>query len=729
MDLSRRNSILFTVSFAILFIELLLIRWVSTEIRIFAYLQNFVLLACFLGIGIGCTRSRRPCRLWVSPLCLAALVLCVTLPLVVHKNDIPLHVFKSIPTFLAAFNDTVIHYQHTIYDLRIMQGVGILLTMFVFFLVMMSLYPLGQLMGRVFDEHPDTVTAYSVNVAASLIGVWAYSGLSFIYTPPWVWFVVSLGLVLSVALLVKKIDKLNVLMIVVALVAVAYLFVSNADRKKNGLIVWSPYQKLNLRPLEPYPANFRPFEVPSPIGYQVDVNGVSFMFMMNQTQLFRDIYPEYFVKHPLYMWEIPGPENPWNMPYNIKKDARSVLILGGGAGDDAAAALRNGMQEIDVVEIDPGIVDLGRRFHPEKVYTNPLVNVIVDDARTFMNRSRKTYDLVHFGLLDSHSQSSTLNNMRMDHYVYTLESFREARRLLKEDGLFLVSFYVQRIWIGQRIQQLIKETFGWDPIVVALADKSGKGKVLMVSGHDRDATLRMIFNSVVFEKIKANSLDYSGAVENIKTTTDDWPYMYLTHPLIPTMHLIMIGVLIALFFLGRGLFLHKGEKINWHFFFLGGAFLLLEFQNINKTALLFGSTWLVNSINISTILFLILLANITAAKIKIQSVKWPYTALFGFLVFIYMVPLSVYSGLGFWTKAVLVSVILNIPIYFAGLIFITSFKRTDNRHLAMGSNLMGAAAGGLLEYLSFLLGIRALVLVTIALYALSLFFVRKVLQK
>jgi hypothetical protein len=233
-------------------------------------------------------------------------------------------------------------------------------------------------------------------------------------------------------------------------------------------------------------------------------------------------------------------------------------------------------------------------------------------------------------------------------------------------------------------------------------------------------------SSVVFEKIRKDSIDYAGAVENIKNTTDDWPYMYLTHPLIPKMHLIMIGVLVALFILGKGIFLRKGEKISWHFFFLGGAFLLLEFQNINKTALLFGSTWLVNSINISAILLLILLANITAAKIRIQSVKWPYIAVFGFLAFIYCVPLSVYSGLGFWTKATLVTIILNIPIYFAGLIFITSFKRTDNKHLAMGSNLMGAAAGGLLEYLSFLFGIRALVLVTVLLYALSLAFIKSI---
>src|SRR5579864_740901 len=41
-----------------LFMELLMIRWISSEIRIFAYFKNFVLIACFLGFGLGCYLSR-----------------------------------------------------------------------------------------------------------------------------------------------------------------------------------------------------------------------------------------------------------------------------------------------------------------------------------------------------------------------------------------------------------------------------------------------------------------------------------------------------------------------------------------------------------------------------------------------------------------------------------------------------------------------------------------------
>ena len=57
---SNQTAMLFVVSVLGLFLELMLIRWISTEIRIFAYLQNTVLVVCFLGLGMGCWTCRQP---------------------------------------------------------------------------------------------------------------------------------------------------------------------------------------------------------------------------------------------------------------------------------------------------------------------------------------------------------------------------------------------------------------------------------------------------------------------------------------------------------------------------------------------------------------------------------------------------------------------------------------------------------------------------------------------
>ena len=60
---------------------------------------------------------------------------------------------------------------------------------------------------------------------------------------------------------------------------------------------------------------------------------------------------------------------------------------------------------------------------------------ILTDARAFLKRSRRKYDLILFGLLDSHTELSDYANMRIDNFVYTEESFREAKAHLKPDGI------------------------------------------------------------------------------------------------------------------------------------------------------------------------------------------------------------------------------------------------------------------------------------------------------
>src|SRR6266852_8879121 len=63
-----------------LYLELLLIRWISSEIRIFAYFKNFVLIACFLGFGLGCHLSRRRANLLLLVVPLTTLTLLIKLP-------------------------------------------------------------------------------------------------------------------------------------------------------------------------------------------------------------------------------------------------------------------------------------------------------------------------------------------------------------------------------------------------------------------------------------------------------------------------------------------------------------------------------------------------------------------------------------------------------------------------------------------------------------------------
>src|ERR1700691_5519124 len=71
---------LLLISSAALYLEIILIRWIGTEVRIFAFFQNLSLIACFLGFGLGCFNTRQRGSLLPSLAAVTALVVLVNLP-------------------------------------------------------------------------------------------------------------------------------------------------------------------------------------------------------------------------------------------------------------------------------------------------------------------------------------------------------------------------------------------------------------------------------------------------------------------------------------------------------------------------------------------------------------------------------------------------------------------------------------------------------------------------
>ena len=64
---------IFLSSFLVLFLEVALIRWLPAQIRLLSYFSNFILLAAFLGIGVGALLAamRRSLFAWYPLLQLA----------------------------------------------------------------------------------------------------------------------------------------------------------------------------------------------------------------------------------------------------------------------------------------------------------------------------------------------------------------------------------------------------------------------------------------------------------------------------------------------------------------------------------------------------------------------------------------------------------------------------------------------------------------------------------
>jgi hypothetical protein len=158
---------------------------------------------------------------------------------------------------------------------------------------------------------------------------------------------------------------------------------------------------------------------------------------------------------------------------------------------------------------------------------------------------------------------------------------------------------------------------------------------------------------------------------------------------------------------------------HWHFFFLGAAFMLLEVQSISKSSVVLGNTWLVNAVIISGVLVMILLANLIAARFPNISMVPVYIAICGICLALYFVDLARFAFLPYATKAIIVGSMTTLPMIFSGIVFIRSFAGVTRKDEALGANLIGAVVGALLQSITFITGIKTLLLIVLALYILA----------
>ena len=679
-----------------LFLEMVMIRWVSSEIRVFAYFKNFVLVACFLGFGLGCMLCRRRIHLNVMLAPLLLLTIILTAPVS------PLHnMIANLPRLLGSGSEVHIW------------GVpaaptnwpGMLLAMLfvvpLFAEIALVFVPCGQLVGWSLENARNGVTAYSVNVLASLAGIGGFTALGFLSEPPLVWVLVA-G---SLSVLVFWPNRRARMMVgAVFLCCVALLSLPGRAGTKN---YWSPYQKLTL---------VDNTQVPGLLSYALNTNDSWYQQVVNLTPEFVHAHPKEFAHSPIE-W------NAYNIPYRFYPAPPSVLVLGAGMGNDVAAALRNGADGVLGVEIDPLILKLGRDLHFEHPYQSPRTRVIVDDARSYMQNSHETFDLIVFSLLDSHTTASHFTNIRIDNYVYTREAMKQARRLLRPDGLIIVKFQVGTPWIAGRLRELLREAFGDVPVQFQTDPAFfATGGQFFVAGS-RTRIEKALADPAIGAYVHSHS---HIPIESARVTTDDWPFFYQHAPGLPlSVILVSLAVIVTL-----GWFLRKvgggAGRIQPGFFLLGAGFMLLEAQIVSRMALLFGTTWVVNAIVVSGLLCLIVAANVVYQKWPGFPLRLAYVGLMATLVMMFVVPTERLFFESWVTRAIVSTLVLCSPVFFAGIIFVSSFAKVKFEGSALGSNLFGSLAGGLLESLSMWFGLKALTILAAAIYLGSMVGLRKV---
>jgi hypothetical protein len=665
-------------------------------------LQNTVLIVCFLGLGVGCFTCRQPIVMRRALLPLLALSLILTVPYARHLAG-------KISILLSSLSDFLIWEEAISNGMWSTVGqvvLGLAATFLLMVLVWEIFVPFGRLLGRLLDDHPHTVWAYSVNVAGSLVGIWLFVALSGLSLPPVAWMLT--GAVILLPFLGHGRERWSNLAILTATVVTTW-FASKPD----GLmeLVWSPYQKLamyeNRNEQEVWKGQ-----------YVINVNNVGYQGMV-------DLSDRGVAVHPAITPAMAAISQ-YDIPLLFKPQPQHVLIVGAGSGNDVAGALRGGAERITAVDIDPVIIDMGRRHHPEHPYDSKRVTVVNDDARSFFASTKEKYDLIIFGLLDSHTMTS-MTNARLDHYVYTKESIAHASKLLKDGGVISLNFMAHENYIRDRINRCLTEVMGRQPLAfVRPTDATGWGGVMFITGDEKVITTSLANNPSLAEAIakwqRLVPLSLSGQT---RVATDDWPYLYLERPRIPSIYYLMAGLMLCMLGYARyrcqgPAWFGKWQTSQWHFFFLGAAFLLLEVQNISKASVVLGNTWIVNAVIISGILTMVLLANFIAVRARRLPSQLVTFGLIGTCFALYFIDLSNFGFLPFAVKAPLVGALTTLPMLFSGILFIDSFAKCKDKGQALGANLIGSLVGGVLQAVTFVVGVKALLLVVAALYAAAL---------
>ena len=216
----------------------------------------------------------------------------------------------------------------------------------------------------------------------------------------------------------------------------------------------------------------------------------------------------------------------------------------------------------------------------------------------------------------------------------------------------------------------------------------------------------------------------------LEAATDDHPFPYLPTRSIPRFYLdwlLFIVVVSALVVRGAaGSFRPMARYLDLAC--MGGAFLLLETKNVVQFALLFGTTWFVNSLVFAGVLLSVYAAVEVARRVRLPRPLPLYLALLVALAAAWLVPQHTLLELSPAPRFLAAVALAFAPIFLANLVFAQRFRSVGSSTTAFGANLLGAMLGGVLEYLALVTGYRFLLIVVGALYALAFLLGRRALR-
>ncbi len=344
------------------------------------------------------------------------------------------------------------------------------------------------------------------------------------------------------------------------------------------------------------------------------------------------------------------------IPFTLGQTKRT-LVIGAGAGKDVVLALLAGAKEITAVEVNPTMVKATRHFshYNGGILDRPEVELVVGDARTFVERTPDQYELIYLNLVYTQA-AEPASQALVESYIFTQQAFRSYLNHLSPDGHLAIVSHSALEGSRAAITALQVLADGGKPLPQALdhmallmvpADDPTQRTTVMVLGKEplQDAEVRTL--AAVANRLGLQPLFLRGVFElpfapllqgdtleeflagdptyDLSPTDDDQPYFFKLDPGLPSpvrQALVIAAALSAALLLlslwSAGPVSNRRRWIGLVIYaaLIGVGFMLVEIPLIQRFQLLLGHPIL----SVATVLGTLLLAGGLGSLV---SQRWP----------------------------------------------------------------------------------------------------------
>jgi hypothetical protein len=497
--------------------------------------------------------------------------------------------------------------------------------------------------------------------------------------------------------------------------------------------LWSPYYRISLVPNE-IPLTSRP---PLITGYNIQANhffisGFNTLTYAELERIAAQIPPQEIADRNELARAMSDQGD--FIAFHVANNAgvKKALMLGTCAGNELGHFLHfvPSLESVTAVEIDPVFVKLGKGYRgfyeARRAYANPKTRLVVGDARQFLQSTDEKYDMIYFAFLDSQTAATNLSRFRLDSFVFTVEGMERMLQRLHPDGILCISFTSAEGWIAARFYENLREANGGiaPHVVNRLIAGSSANAPQLSPAFIYFASPQKEFRAPILPGYydATDSVREHAETQGIVASRDDWPFLYLKSPQIPTEYakfmliLGLFGIIVILFCSGGTL--GAVGRAEWMFALLGFGFFVLEIRTISVSAVAWGVTLYAQA----GAMVLFTFCSFLGSALFLKNPRWNLHLIWALLAaslignFVFGVEwMAQLSG----PVQKLSTLLLAVPMIFSGFIFARYFSQAASPQRALAWNVAGGILGGLAESLSLLIGYRFLVLVALGGYLLA----------